>query len=155
MKKIIVVLAALPLLLTGTACIKETGCQNKTIQSETGAMTAFAAANSINGTTHSTGLIYEITQAGTGANALPTSNVKVRYTGKYLDGNAFETVQVTPAEVRVDGTIPGWQIALQLLNEGAKIKVIIPSALAYGCGGKAPIPGNTILYFEIELVDIL
>jgi FKBP-type peptidyl-prolyl cis-trans isomerase FkpA len=155
MKKLIVALAALPLLISGTSCIKDTGCQDKTIQSEVAPMQAYATANGMNGITHSSGIYYEITTPGTGPNAAFDKTVTVRYTGKFLDNTIFQTEQGTPVTVQVGGVIPGWQVALQLLNEGGKMRVLIPSALGYGCSGKGSIPGNAVLYFDIELVDIL
>ncbi|MGB3162737.1 MAG: FKBP-type peptidyl-prolyl cis-trans isomerase [Chitinophagaceae bacterium] len=53
------------------------------------------------------------------------------------------------------GTIPGFQIGLQLIQKGGVIKMIIPSSLAYGCSGQGTIAGNSILFFEVELVDVL
>jgi hypothetical protein len=49
--------------------------------------------------------------------------------------------------------IPGWQIGLPLIHKGGEIKLIVPSSLAYGCGN-GPLPANSILYFDIHLVDV-
>ncbi len=155
MKKIITVLSALSLLLAGTGCIKDTGCQDKTLASEAGAIATYATSHSINGTTHSSGIYYEIITVGIGPNATIMDNVKVKYTGKFLDDTVFDSDNGTPVTLQVGGTIPGWQIALQQLKEGGKIRVLIPSTLAYGCAGRTGIPGNSILYFDIELIDIL
>lgn len=154
MKKLVVAFSTLTLFFTGAGCIKDSGCRNQTIQSETGAMATYAAANGMTPITHSSGVVYQVTVAGTGPNATQTDNVKVNYTGKFMDGAVFET-STTPVTFRVDGTIPGWQVALQQLREGGKIRVIIPSSLAYGCEGRGSIPSSAILYFDIELLDIL
>jgi FKBP-type peptidyl-prolyl cis-trans isomerase FkpA len=155
MKKIVLVLSALGLLFSGTSCLKDNECQDKTIQSEAGAMSSYAASNGITGVTHSSGIYYQITTTGTGPNPTLASSVSIRYTGKLLDGTTFDSQTGAPVTMQVGGTIPGFQLALQLLQEGGTIKVLIPSALAYGCEGNGPIPGNSVLYFEIQLVDIL
>jgi len=49
--------------------------------------------------------------------------------------------------------IAGWQIGLPLIHKGGEIKLIVPSSLAYGCGN-GPLPANSILYFDIHLVDV-
>jgi FKBP-type peptidyl-prolyl cis-trans isomerase FkpA len=51
--------------------------------------------------------------------------------------------------------IQGFQTGLKLIQKGGRIKLIVPSALAYGCKGYGSVPGNSILYFEVELIDVL
>ena len=72
----------------------------------------------------------------------------------YLDGTVFETT-TTPVTFGVNEVIVGWQIGIPLVQKGGTIKMIIPSSLAYGCSGRGSIPGNTILFFEVRIVDIL
>lgn len=155
MRKIALVLLALPLLFSTTGCIKDNGCQDRTIQSEQGAIDAYVAANSITPTTHSSGIVYQITTVGTGVSPTITSTVAVRYVGKLLDGTVFDSQTGTPVQFQVGGTVPGFQLGLQLLKEGGTMKLLIPSSLAYGCTGNGPVPGNAIVYFEIELVDVI
>lgn len=138
-----------------TACLKDDGCQNKTIQSESAAIAAYAAANGITGTTHSSGLYYQVVSPGSGPSPNVNSTVSVRYTGKLMDGTLFDSQTTTPVTFNLGGTILGWQLGLQLIQKGGTIKLIIPSSLAYGCVGYGGIPGNAILYFEIQLVDVI
>jgi FKBP-type peptidyl-prolyl cis-trans isomerase FkpA len=135
-------------------CIKDESCKDKTIQSEDAAMLAYASANSITVTRHASGMYYQVIQAGTGPIASSSSLISVKYTGKLLDGTIFDQ-QVNPTQpYQLSGFIPGWQLGIPLIQEGGILKLIVPSALAYGCKGGGPIPGNAILYFEIELVDV-
>ncbi len=154
MRRTFFILSVFFLLFNGSSCIKDTGCQNKTIQSEQAAMTAYAVSNGIAGTTHSSGLYYQVSTPGSGAFPTSTSRVSVTYTGKYLDGTVFETT-TTPVTFGVNEVIVGWQIGIPLVQKGGTIKMIIPSSLAYGCSGRGSIPGNTILFFEVRIVDIL
>ncbi len=117
-------------------------------------MAGFASSNGLTMTEHSSGLQYQIISAGVGATATLTSEVSVRYTGKMMDGSVFETVTGTPVKFTLGQVIPGWQLAIPLIQEGGLIRVLIPSSLAYGCTGSGSIPGNSVLYFEIQLVDV-
>ena len=142
------------LLFSNENCKKDTGCNDKTIDSERGQILAYAAANSIIATAHSTGVYYQVTNPGSGATPTPYSQVSVRYTGKLLNGTVFDSQTGTPVSLTLGNAITGWQIGLQLIQKGGTIKLIIPSSLAYGCQGSGPIPGNSILYFDVELVDV-
>ncbi len=155
MKRTIWIFSLFSLLFSGTGCLKDNSCQNKTVQSEQAAIAAYAASNSITGVTHSSGVYYQVTTPGSGPTPSVSSKVSVRYTGKLLDGTVFDSQTGTPATFTVGGTIPGFQIGLQLIQKGGVIKMVIPSSLAYGCTGNSGIPGNSILFFEVQLVDIL
>lgn len=141
-------------MFSGASCIKDTGCQNKTVQSEEAAIAAYALANGITGTTHSSGVYYQVTAAGSGPTPTLSSQVSVTYTGKLLDGTVFDS-KTTAVTFALSGTIPGFQIGLQQIQKGGTIKMIIPSSLAYGCSGSGSIPGNSIIFFEVHLVDVL
>lgn len=156
MKKALLNISLISILFaTGPGCLKDNSCQNKTIQSEQAAIDAYALANGITGSTHSSGLYYQVVSAGSGPTATPTSSVSVRYTGKLLNGTVFDSQTASPVTFSLGQTIVGFQIGLQLIQKGGTIKMIIPSSLAYGCTGAGTIPGNSILFFEVQLVDIL
>jgi len=103
-----------------------------------------------------TGLRYEIVLAGTGPDAKPTDTVKVNYTGTLLDGTVFDSSERTgkPAEFPLNKMIPGWIEGLQLIGKGGKIKLYIPSQLAYGDDGRPGIPPGATLIFDVEVLDI-
>ncbi|MCO4292060.1 FKBP-type peptidyl-prolyl cis-trans isomerase [Solitalea sp. MAHUQ-68] len=105
------------------------------------------------------GLRYQITQKGEGRNAVAGDTISVHYTGKLLNGNKFDASydRNQPLEFIVGRkmVISGWDEGLQLLNKGAKGVLVIPSGLAYGERAMGPsIPPNSILMFEVEMVDI-
>ena len=103
------------------------------------------------------GLQYEILKAGAGISPRADDTVKVHYSGTLINGTEFDSSHKRnqPAEFQVNRVIPGWTEALQLMNRGAKFKLTIPSELAYGEEGTPGIPGNSVLIFEVELLDIL
>ena len=101
------------------------------------------------------GIIYKITTAGQGDNAKDGDEVAISYKGYLLDGTVFDQSTSTfDYTVGTDGLIAGWNESVYLLNEGAKGTFIIPSTLAYGRSGANAIPPNTVLIFDIELVEI-
>ncbi len=105
------------------------------------------------------GLLYEIVQPGKGANPKATDTVRVNYTGALIDGTIFDATSkhtpVEPSEFPLNGVIPGWTEGIQKINKGGKIKLYIPSDLAYGTDGRPPvIPPNATLVFDVELIDI-
>jgi len=154
MKKLLLILSCSFVLAGNTGCIKDTACKDKTVQSEEAAILAYASANGITGTLHSSGVYYQVTNPGSGLTPTNTSKVFVTYTGKLLNGTQFDA-GTTPAGGWVLGSlIPGWQIGLPFIQKGGSIKLIIPSSLAYGCAGRRTIPGNSILYFDISLTDV-
>lgn len=103
------------------------------------------------------GLQYEVLQEGTGKQPVATDSVTVHYTGKLIDGTVFDSSveRGAPATFGVTQVIPGWVEALQLMKEGAKWRLFIPSQLAYGPNGAGNIIGpNSTLIFDVELIKV-
>lgn len=105
------------------------------------------------------GLQYEvITEGNVGRYAKATDQVQCHYEGTLIDGTLFDSSikRGQPATFGVNQVIPGWVEALQLMPEGAKWKLYIPSDLAYGAQGASEmIPPHSTLVFEVELQKIL
>ncbi len=106
--------------------------------------------------TTASGLQYKIISAGNGVKPKATDTVKVHYTGKLLDGKVFDSSvqRGEPVEFPVSGVIAGWVEALQLMPQGSKWEVYIPSDLAYGPTGNQAIPPSSTLIFEVELLEV-
>jgi FKBP-type peptidyl-prolyl cis-trans isomerase len=95
---------------------------------------------------------------GTGASPAATDKVRVHYAGRLIDGKEFDSSvkRGQPAEFPLDGVIKCWTEALQTMKVGGKATVVCPSDIAYGPSGRPPvIPGNAVLTFEVELLDIV
>lgn len=104
--------------------------------------------------TTESGLQYRVIEEGTGPQPKVSSSVTVDYVGKLIDGTVFDSSHKRgePVTFPVGGVIPGWTEALQLMKEGAKYELAIPSVLAYGERGAGPlIEPNSVLLFEVEL----
>ncbi|GAB1446741.1 FKBP-type peptidyl-prolyl cis-trans isomerase [Flammeovirgaceae bacterium] len=103
------------------------------------------------------GLQYKVLSAGTGKMPTAASNVTVHYTGKLIDGTVFDSSveRGDPATFGVSQVISGWTEALQLMHEGDKWELYIPSELGYGDrGAGAQIPPFATLIFEVELIKV-
>jgi FKBP-type peptidyl-prolyl cis-trans isomerase FkpA len=101
-----------------------------------------------------TGLHYIITTPGTGGHPTLSNNVKVKYKGYTTDGSVFdETKDGKVADFPLSNLITGWQEGIPLLQKGGKGVFVLPSHIAYGERGSGGILPNTVLVFEIELVD--
>ncbi|MEW6001616.1 MAG: FKBP-type peptidyl-prolyl cis-trans isomerase [Nitrospirota bacterium] len=103
------------------------------------------------------GLQYKVLKEGTGKTPKATDTVIVNYKGTLIDGTEFDSSyrRGQSATFPVNGVIPGWSEALQLMKEGSKWQLFIPSNLAYGERGAGNIIGpNATLIFEVELISI-
>ncbi|WP_394251937.1 FKBP-type peptidyl-prolyl cis-trans isomerase [Vibrio profundi] len=107
--------------------------------------------------TTESGLQYLVLEEGTGTVKPTASNrVKVHYHGTLIDGTVFDSSvdRGEPITFGVKQVIKGWQEGLQYMVEGQKIRLFVPSTLAYGKGGTGPIPPASTLIFDVELLEI-
>jgi FKBP-type peptidyl-prolyl cis-trans isomerase len=104
----------------------------------------------------SSGLQYSVVTEGSGKSPTLNDTVVAHYKGTLIDGKVFDSSydRGQPAEFPVGGVIKGWTEALQMMKKGGKMKLAIPSELAYGESGRPGIPPNSVLLFDVELVDI-
>jgi hypothetical protein len=103
------------------------------------------------------GLQYKVVKEGTGAQPNASNTVKVHYRGTLIDGKEFDSSykRNEPIEFPLNGVIPGWTEGLQLMKEGAKYMLYIPSKLAYGARGAGDLIGpDETLIFEVELLKV-
>jgi FKBP-type peptidyl-prolyl cis-trans isomerase FkpA len=103
-------------------------------------------------TKHSSGLYYNITKEGTGYHPTLSYTVRVIYKGWLTNGTVFEEV-TSPIDLSLSSVITGWKIGVPMLKPGGKGTFYIPSGLAYGESSPGDIPANSVLIFDIELVD--
>lgn len=100
------------------------------------------------------GLQYIIHSKGKGRKPTSEDEVYVKYVGKFLDGTVFDSQTDYPAAFKMNRIITGMSEGLKLIGAGGKITLFIPSDLGYGPDGAGSIPGNKMLIFEVELLDI-
>lgn len=142
------------LLLAGCTKSSTTGCQVQDPSKEEAAIQAFISAKGITATKHSRGLYYQIINPGSTGRPTNTSVIYCTYKGTLLDDKVFDQ-QTNPGRTgfQLSGLIEAWKIALPLIGKGGTIKMVLPSALGYGCNASGDIPANSPLYFEMTLVD--
>ena len=103
----------------------------------------------------SSGLQYKVTQPGQGVRPTAEDTVEVHYKGTLIDGTVFDSSEgKKPFQFSLTSVIPGWTEGLQLMKVGSKYTLYVPPNLGYGPRGNPKIPGNSVLIFEIELLDI-
>lgn len=164
-----VLLAAALASLTFTACKKNDspGCSytNSTAvasSSEISFLQNYISTNNITAVQHPSGVFYTLNNPGSGSSPSVCSNIAVKYTGRVLGGNVFDS-NTSASGVRfvLGDLILGWQRVLPLLKEGGTITLYIPPSLGYGASpisnsaGVVIIPANSYLQFDIELLDVL
>jgi FKBP-type peptidyl-prolyl cis-trans isomerase len=106
--------------------------------------------------TTASGLQYKVLKDGKGPKPKATDTVSTHYRGTLIDGTEFDSSykRGEPASFEVGQLIPGWTEALTNMTVGSKWQLYVPSNLAYGAGGQGPIPPNSTLIFEMELLGI-
>mmetsp|Transcript_39578 Transcript_39578/g.119614 ORF Transcript_39578/g.119614 Transcript_39578/m.119614 type:complete len:386 (-) Transcript_39578:60-1217(-) len=104
------------------------------------------------------GLQYKVRRSGPPGGRKPKASTpcRVHYRGILTDGTEFDSTYTRkqPIVLRPDQVVPGWTEALQLMREGDRWEIIVPSELGYGERGAGPIPGGAVLVFELELLEV-
>lgn len=130
----------------------------KQVKSDSTAIVNYLKKNNLTAQRTASGLYYIITQEGTGEKAKPGQTVSVHYTGTLLDGTKFDSSidRGEPISFMLGKhmVIQGWDEGIALLNKGAKAKLLIPSNLGYGPREAGLIPANSVLIFDVQLMDI-
>ena len=149
---ILLILCATTLLFSG--CDKSISFEEQlALDKET--IRTWLELNQLTATETTSGLQYIITTPGSGT-ATPDLNdqVTVYYKGYLPEGEVFDqTTQGTPAIFPLSQVIKGWQEGFQLLKKNSKAILLIPSYLGYGSQANGSIPANSVLIFEVELLD--
>lgn len=116
----------------------------------------YLSENNLDYKSTDSGIYYKIEKPGTGGHPVGNSVVNTHYKGYRLDGKVFDSSyeRGEPIEFPLGNVIKGWQEAIPMLQKGGKGTFIIPSGIAYGAqGAGADIPPNTVLIFDVELLD--
>ncbi|HEY8397166.1 MAG TPA: FKBP-type peptidyl-prolyl cis-trans isomerase [Flavihumibacter sp.] len=155
-KRIIVLCSALVLAFGSWQCSKSSddkGCSVVPPSEEEAEILKYVQDHQMNAVKdENSGVYYEIIDPGTGGTPNLNSQIFIKYEGRLLNGNIFDE-QSDPSRTgwQLRTLIPGWQVVIPKIRKGGKVKMIIPSALAYGCRANGNIPANSILYFYVEL----
>ncbi len=159
MKKLIFAAICIAVIGFIFACNKTTpgfsSCNGVEPAKDSSALLKFAS-DTIFVTKDTTGVYFQILDSGSGVSPTGTSGLTVRYTGRLMDRTIFDsTTNSNLGGLLLNQLIPGWQIGLPKIKKGGHIKLLIPSALAWGCQGSGTaIRANAPVYFDIYLLDV-
>jgi FKBP-type peptidyl-prolyl cis-trans isomerase FkpA len=109
--------------------------------------------NGLTAQSTSSGLHYIIDVPGSGGHPAINDEVSVLYKGYFLDGDIFDQRLNSPISFPLSGVIQGWQEGIPLFQKGGKGMLLVPSGLGYGPVARPGVPANSVLIFEVELVD--
>ena len=127
-------------------------------QKDTAAINAFVKANNITGgTMHPEyGIYYKVITPGTGSVSYKgATKITANYEGRLLDGTVFDSTNGTPRTFTLDYVIAGWYFGIPMIQKGGEMRLIIPSYYAYGNRKNGPVPGNSVLDFDITITDLV
>jgi FKBP-type peptidyl-prolyl cis-trans isomerase FkpA len=113
----------------------------------------YIMTNGLTTTELSDGVHIIIENAGTGFKPTSTSTVVVNYKGTLTDGSEFDSNN--NISLSLNNVIRGWQVGLQEIGVGGSCTLIIPASAGYGSQSRDGIPSNSVLVFDIDLLDII
>ncbi|RYM34623.1 peptidylprolyl isomerase [Brumimicrobium glaciale] len=152
MKKIIL-FASIGILLFGTSCEKNLSAEDQ-FDKDTKEIEEYISNKKLDAVKTSSGLYYVITDDGTGNHPVSNDNVTVRYKGYTTDGNVFDQSDEEGITFNLQQVIKGWTEGIPYFKEGGKGVLLIPSKLGYGESGSGSIKPNTVLVFDVDLLEI-
>jgi len=129
-------------------------CQKEPQSSvDDGLIRDYLAQHHIEATKHSSGMYYVIDNPGGAKKPTIYSNVEIYYKGYFINDTVFEETNGNPASASLQSFIAGVQYGVSMIGIGGKERLFIPSRLAYGASGTFGIPGNSVVIFDVELVN--
>jgi FKBP-type peptidyl-prolyl cis-trans isomerase FklB len=107
--------------------------------------------------TTASGLQYQVIKEGTGERPTLQSRVVTHYTGTLMDGKVFDSSieRGQPATFPLNAVIQGWQEGIPLMKKGSRYRLFVPATLGYGENSPSSIPPNSLLIFDVELIDVM
>jgi len=128
-------------------------CGIKAPDSEIAAVQAHITSKGIIAEKHCSGVFYTLENPGTGNNPTPCSNIAIKYKGYLTNGTVFDQA-TSPVGFSLSRLINGWRSVLPLVKAGGRVVLYIPPSLGYGSQASGQIPANSIIIFEIDLIEV-
>lgn len=147
------ILFACLFILMGSACDKKNSPEEQ-MEEDQEIIVNYINDNNLDAEKTASGLHYVILDQGTGNYPNANDDVTVRYKGYFTDGSVFDQSDNAGITFNLQQVIAGWTEGIPKLKEGGEGILLIPSALAYGPDGNSSIPPNTVLIFDVTLLDI-
>jgi FKBP-type peptidyl-prolyl cis-trans isomerase FkpA len=114
----------------------------------------YIAKNKLEAKKSNSGLYYVITDPGTGTQPTASSNVTVAYKGYFTNGSVFDESDAAGISFGLNQVIKGWTEGIPLLKTGGSGILLVPAHLGYGNNAMGPIPGGSVLIFDVKLIKV-
>lgn len=114
----------------------------------------YLAKNNLTAQRSTSGLYYIINEQGTGTQPTAASNVTVAYKGYFTNGNVFDQSKAEGISFGLNQVIKGWTEGILYFKTGGSGVLLIPSHLGYGSTNNGPIPGGSVLIFDVKLISV-
>ena len=114
----------------------------------------YLAKNNLTAQRSTSGLYYIINEQGTGTQPTAASNVTVAYKGYFTNGNVFDQSKAEGISLSLNKVIRGWTEGIPYFKTGGSGVLLIPSHLGYGSTNNGPIPGGSVLIFDVKLISV-
>lgn len=141
------------LLMIGSACAKK-NAKEQAVEDDK-IIQEYLTTNGLSATKTDSGLYYYIESQGGGASCNSNSDVRVYYKGYFTNGEVFDESSAAGISFNLQQVIKGWIEGIPYFKAGGIGKLFIPSALAYGTKGNSAIPPNSVLIFDVKLIEVL
>jgi FKBP-type peptidyl-prolyl cis-trans isomerase FkpA len=117
-------------------------------------ISAYVEKNKLTAKRSDSGLYYVINNTGTGVQPTANSTVKVAYKGYFTDGSVFDESSAEGISFGLQQVIKGWTEGIPYFKEGGNGILLVPAHLGYGSNDSGPIPGGSVLIFEVKLIKV-
>jgi FKBP-type peptidyl-prolyl cis-trans isomerase FkpA len=114
----------------------------------------YLAKNNLTAQRSTSGLYYIINEQGTGTQPTAASNVTVAYKGYFTNGNVFDQSKAEGISLSLNKVIRGWTEGIPYFKAGGSGVLLVPSHLGYGSTNNGPIPGGSVLIFDVKLISV-
>ena len=114
----------------------------------------YLAKNNLTAQRSTSGLYYIINEQGTGTQPTAASNVTVAYKGYFTNGNVFDQSKAEGISLSLNKVIRGWTEGIPYFKTGGSGVLLVPSHLGYGSTNNGPIPGGSVLIFDVKLISV-
>jgi len=150
-----IILLSFGIILTLVSCKKDEQDEAAQLEKDIATIQKYLNDNGLEAQQTGSGLHYIIDNPGSGTQPTATSNVKVRYRGYFTNGETFDESAPSGITFNLQNVIPGWTEGIPLFKTGGSGVLLIPSKLGYGPKGNSSIPGNTVIIFDVELLEVV
>ena len=114
----------------------------------------YLAKNNLTAQRSTSGLYYIINEQGTGTQPTAASNVTVAYKGYFTNGNVFDQSKAEGISLSLNKVIRGWTEGIPYFKAGGSGVLLVPAHLGYGSYNYGPIPGGSVLIFDVKLISV-